>query len=55
MRGSAVLQSGQAGAAMHNRFNQVGTQRALAMYADWTDRIAAWRVSDGRAASPAGP
>ena len=34
------LQSGQAGAAMLNRFNQVGKQRALSMYADWTDRIA---------------
>ena len=34
------VQSGQAGAAMLNRFNQVGKQRVLAMYADWTDRIA---------------
>ncbi|HEY6362830.1 MAG TPA: hypothetical protein VIX63_17110, partial [Vicinamibacterales bacterium] len=35
------IQSGQAGAGMSNRFTQVGRQRALAMYADWTDRIAA--------------
>src|SRR5919197_2263056 len=34
------IQSGQAGAGMLQRFNQVGKQRALAMYADWTDRIA---------------
>jgi len=34
------IQSGQAGAAMSGRFNQVGRARALAMYADWTDRIA---------------
>ena len=35
------IQSGQAGGGMSNRFTQVGRQRALAMYADWTDRIAA--------------
>ena len=34
------IQSGQAGAGMSNRFTQVGRNRALAMYADWTDRIA---------------
>jgi hypothetical protein len=34
------VQSGQAGAGMLNRFSQVGRQRALAMWADWTDRIA---------------
>jgi hypothetical protein len=34
------VQSGQAGAGMLNRFNQVGRPRALAMWADWTDRIA---------------
>ena len=35
------IQSGQAGGGMSGRFTQVGRQRALAMYADWTDRIAA--------------
>src|SRR5216684_7243073 len=35
------IQSGQAGGGMSARFTQVGRPRALAMYADWTDRIAA--------------
>ena len=35
------IQAGQAGGGMSARFTQVGRQRALAMYADWTDRIAA--------------
>ena len=34
------LLSGQAGAGMSARFNQVGLDRTLGMYADWTDRIA---------------
>jgi hypothetical protein len=34
------IQSGQAGNQMSSRFTQVGRQRALKMYADWTDRIA---------------
>jgi hypothetical protein len=34
------IQSGQAGGQMSNGINQMGRQRALAMYADWTDRIA---------------
>jgi hypothetical protein len=34
------IQSGQAGAGMLNRFTQVGKERALKMFADWTDRIA---------------
>jgi hypothetical protein len=34
------VQSGQAGAGMFARFNQVGRERALGMWADWTDRIA---------------
>src|SRR5262249_25955430 len=34
------IQAGQAGGAMSARFTQVGRQRALAMYADWTDQIA---------------
>jgi hypothetical protein len=35
------VQSGQAGAGMLARFTQVGRDRALAMWSDWTDRIAA--------------
>ena len=35
------VQSGQAGANMEARFARVGRQPALAMYADWTDRIQA--------------
>ena len=34
------VQSGQAGAGMLAKFTQVGRERALAMYGDWTDRIA---------------
>src|SRR6187399_1497497 len=34
------VQSGQAGAGMSARFTQVGRDRALAMWGDWTDRIA---------------
>jgi hypothetical protein len=35
------IQSGQAGGNMLNRFNQMGRQRTAAIFADWTDRIAA--------------
>ena len=35
------VQSGQAGRGMLQRFTQVGRDRALAMWSDWTDRIAA--------------
>src|SRR5437899_7244295 len=35
------LQSGQAGAQMSGGLNALGRERALAMFADWTDRIAA--------------
>src|SRR2546422_825564 len=34
------VQSGQAGGAMSARITQVGRERALAMFADWTDRVA---------------
>jgi len=34
------IQAGQAGGAMNARLTQVGRDRVLAMYADWTDRIA---------------
>lgn len=35
------LQSGQMGGGMYSTLARFGPQRALAMYADWTDRIAA--------------
>ena len=35
------IQSGQASGAMTGGIAQIGTRRALAMFADWTDRIAA--------------
>ncbi len=35
------LQSGQAGVNMISTLNQFGAKRALAMFGDWTDRIAA--------------
>jgi len=38
------IQSGQAGGAMLATVNQLGRNRALAMLADWTDRIAAGDV-----------
>jgi hypothetical protein len=38
------LQSGQAGAQMVNGMNQFGRERALALFADWTDRIAGGEV-----------
>jgi len=34
------IKAGQAGGGMSARFDQVGRQRALAMYADWSDRVA---------------
>ena len=46
------IQSGQAGGGMSARFTQVGRKRALAMYADWTDRIAAGELP---AATPQRP
>ncbi len=38
------LQSGQAGSQMLSGLNQLGAKRALALFADWTDRIAAGEV-----------
>lgn len=38
------IRSGQAGAQMSGILNQLGRSRALAMFADWTDRIAAGEV-----------
>jgi hypothetical protein len=48
------IQSGQAGAAMSTRFTQVGRDRALAMYADWTDRIAKGALPDTAPPRPQG-
>jgi hypothetical protein len=38
------IQSGQAGAQMSGGLNQMGRPRALALFADWTDRIAAGEI-----------
>ena len=38
------IQSGQAGGSMSGNFDRLGRQRMLAMFADWTDRIAAGAV-----------
>jgi len=38
------IQSGQAGADMVREIGLLGTQKAIAMFADWTDRIAAGEV-----------
>ncbi|HJZ75232.1 MAG TPA: hypothetical protein VKE51_26040 [Vicinamibacterales bacterium] len=38
------IQSGQAGQQMAGGLNAMGKERALAMFADWTDRIAAGEV-----------
>ena len=38
------IQSGQAGSQMSGGLNQFGRRRALEMFADWTDRIAAGEV-----------
>src|SRR5688572_17449196 len=46
------VQSGQAGRGMSARFDQVGRPRALAMWADWTDRIAGGELP---AAAPSRP
>jgi hypothetical protein len=48
------IQSGQAGAGMIGRFNQVGRQRAAAMWADWTDRIAAGELPTATPPRPQG-
>jgi hypothetical protein len=48
------IQSGQAGGAMSARFTQVGRKRALEMYADWTDRIAAGELPDAAPSRPQG-
>jgi hypothetical protein len=48
------IQAGQAGGGMSARFTQVGRERALAMYADWTDRIAAGELPVAAPSRPQG-
>jgi hypothetical protein len=48
------IQSGQAGGGMNARFTQVGRARALGMYADWSDRIAAGELPSDTPARPQG-
>jgi len=48
------IQSGQAGGGMSARFSQVGRKRALAMYADWTDRIAGGELPETAPPRPQG-
>src|SRR6476620_9967850 len=48
------IQAGQAGGAMSARFTQVGRTRALAMYADWTDRVARGELPATAPQRPAG-
>src|SRR5690242_2038969 len=48
------IQAGQAGGGMSARFTQVGRQRALAMYSDWTDRIAGGELPTAAPQRPQG-
>jgi hypothetical protein len=48
------IESGQAGPQMASRFNQVGSNRAAAMYADWSDRIAKGELPDAAPSRPQG-
>jgi len=48
------LLSGQAGGGMSARFNQVGLDRTLGMFADWTDRIADGELPFAEPARPQG-
>jgi len=48
------VESGQAGAQMISRFASVGQKRGLAMYADWSDRIAKGELPDAAPARPQG-
>ena len=48
------IESGQAGAGMAARFNEVGSKRAAAMYADWSDRIAHGELPDAAPSRPQG-
>ena len=48
------VQSGQAGRGMYARFTQVGRDRALKMWGDWTDRIAAGALPADTPSRPQG-
>ena len=48
------IKAGQAGAGMSARFDQVGRQRALAMYADWSDRVAHGELPSAAPSRPQG-
>ena len=48
------IKSGQAGGGMSARFTQVGRARALGMYSDWTDRIAAGELPSAEPSRPQG-
>jgi hypothetical protein len=48
------VQAGQAGAGMLARFTQVGRDRALTMWADWTDRIAKGELPSSAPQRPQG-
>jgi len=48
------IKAGQAGGGMSARFDQVGRARALAMYADWTDRIAHGELPTAAPSRPQG-
>ena len=48
------IKSGQAGGGMSARFTQVGRARALGMYSDWTDRIAAGELPAAEPSRPQG-
>jgi hypothetical protein len=48
------IQAGQAGGGMSARFTQVGRQRALGMYADWTDRVAKGELPAAKPERPQG-
>ncbi len=48
------VKAGQAGGGMAARFTQVGKDRALAMYADWSDRIAKGELPSAAPSRPQG-
>src|SRR6202166_4874652 len=48
------IKAGQAGGGMSARFSQVGRQRALAMYADWSDRISHGELPSAAPSRPQG-
>src|SRR5207249_5930997 len=48
------IKAGQAGGGMSARFDQVGRQRALAMYADWTYRVAKGELPSAAPSRPQG-